>query len=521
MKNRILTLLTALFAIVWSAQADEITSMKLTISHNGGDFFEVAFPAEGWPDLDLTDEPTTSIRIKSIEVQTSGTVSNVVFSATMYKTEKGMQPDEEWRTFDLPQQGNTWKLDFGDEAPDLIDSEMGSSPRTFRFFVQAKDGKGNDIYYNNGGADYKVLFAKNGGSQPSDDGIKSFSMTISCDGEVFTVPFPASDWPEQRIEGQTKSIKIVRAEVETDPSISYVGFIATMYDASDGWQHHDDEWRVVGFENRGGGHWVIDMGEGQELVESDWLTKNKTKTFEFFIYADSGEGTSSFHYNNGGQNYKVTFSTGEGGGGGQDQDWKVKFYKESTATLSLIVNGEEQSYVFDGNGARQPNTQPGDAYSLAIDGFTVAFIHNDNVKVNDVSIQYKLYQEGQDGGWNRIDATSAYSEEVYNSEKDRMEHRVICSAYNLGHEVAVGLEYGKNHVLEVNYQVVTSDGEYFFLGKGKEGSYFRFYFDTETGVSLTPAPSPRRGEEYNLAGQRVGEGYKGIVVNNGKKVLRK
>ena len=151
MKTRILTLLMTLFAFAWSAKADEITSMKLTISHNFGEFFEVSFPAQGWPDLNLTDESTTSIRIKRVEVQTSGTVSNVVFKATMYKTEKGLQPDDDWRTFDLPRQGNTWVLDFGDEAPDLIESEMSPAPRTFQFFVQAQDGSGKAIYYNNGG----------------------------------------------------------------------------------------------------------------------------------------------------------------------------------------------------------------------------------------------------------------------------------------------------------------------------------------------------------------------------------
>ena len=40
--------------------------------------------------------------------------------------------------------------------------------------------------------------------------------------------------------------------------------------------------------------------------------------------------------------------------------------------------------------------------------------------------------------------------------------------------------------------------------------------------SLTPDPSPRRGENwFNLAGQKVGKDYKGIVVRDGRKVLVK
>ena len=357
------------------------------------------------------------------------------------------------------------------------------------------------------------------------NGLTSMRMTINCEGEVFTVDFPASDWPEKIIEGRTTSIKIMKVEAETDVPMSYVGFCATMYNAEDGWQHNDDEWRWIDLLNQGDGLWVLDMGDGTELVESKWLNENKTKTFEFFVQAgDSNDNT--YYYANGvneygyRNNYKVTFSTGEGGGGG-GSDWTVKFYKESTASLSLLVNGEVQSYVFDGDGTRMPDIQPGDAYSLVIDGFHVMFIHNDNVKVNDVSIQYKVYEEGQDGGWNRIDAMSYNDEDVYNPEKDRVEHRMTCYAYGLGREVSAGLEYGKNYVLEVIYQVVTTDGDYSFLGRDKEGSRFRFYYDNETGINQMVNGQSSNGKWYNLAGQRVGKDYKGIVISKGKKELRK
>jgi len=368
-----------------------------------------------------------------------------------------------------------------------------------------------------------ALFAFAWGAQANE--ITSLRMTINCDGEVFTVDFPASGWPEKIIEGRTTSIKIMKVEAETDVPMSYVGFCATMYSTSDGWQHNDDEWRWIDLVNQGDGLWTLDMGEGAELVESKWLNENKTKTFEFFVQAGDSDG-NTYYYANGineygyRNNYKVTFSTGEGGGGG-GSDWKVKFYKESTASLNLLVNGEAQTYVFDGDATRLPGMQqPGDAYSLVIDGFHVMFIHNDNVKVNDVSIQYKVYEEGQEGGWNRIDAMNYYAEDIYNPEKERMDHRMTCYAYGLGREVSAGLEYGKNYVLEVIYQVVTADGDYIFLGKDKEGSRFKFYFDNETGIKVHPQSESGVGA-YNLAGQRVGKDYKGIVISKGKKELRK
>lgn len=45
-----------------------------------------------------------------------------------------------------------------------------------------------------------------------------------------------------------------------------------------------------------------------------------------------------------------------------------------------------------------------------------------------------------------------------------------------------------------------------------------------TGISLTPTPSPtgeENGPAYNLRGQRVGASYKGIILQNGRKFIRK
>lgn len=153
---------------------------------------------------------------------------------------------------------------------------------------------------------YLISFEEKGSGNA---GIKSFKMTINHDGEVFTESFPASDWQNIVIEGKTSSLKIMKAEVETSKPMKYVGFIATMYNTEDGWQHNEGEWRTVDFQKQDESIWVIDLGEGQELVESEWLNANKTKTFEFFIYAEDESGTP-IHYKNGDQNYKVTFSTG-------------------------------------------------------------------------------------------------------------------------------------------------------------------------------------------------------------------
>ncbi|MBR6141996.1 MAG: M6 family metalloprotease domain-containing protein [Bacteroidaceae bacterium] len=56
--------------------------------------------------------------------------------------------------------------------------------------------------------------------------------------------------------------------------------------------------------------------------------------------------------------------------------------------------------------------------------------------------------------------------------------------------------------------------EFYLLSSPVEG-------EAPVGISSTPAISKSEGEAYNLQGQRVGRGYKGIVVENGRKSVKK
>ena len=455
MKTKIFTLLMTLFAFAWSAKADEIQGFTITMSRNGGEFENVSFSAEGESDIDFSEDPTTSLIIKKIEAHADGTVSNVVFSATMYKTANGLRPDDGWRSFDLvDRHGGKWVLDLGDGV-DLIDEEMGGSPRTFQFYLKGQDGSGNDIYCNNGGQDYKILFSKSGTSLP----IKNLILTVRLNGgEAFTQEIPAEGFPVVDLtDEQTTSLIIEKIEVQAIESVSDVSFLGTMYSTNSG--SSGDEWREYNMEYKSNGRWMLYFGEGVELVEEDWIGQNKTKTFEFYARAYDGSG-SQFFYNNGGANYKVTFSTGEGG------DWKIKFLDGITAGLTFSLDGEERIYNFNGAGDRVPEDQLGQVSSLVINGFALQFNMAEGVKTNDVSLQYRVYEEGQEpeGGWNRIDATHLDEEEG---------NKMFCYAEDVERNVTNGLEPNRVYILEVNYQVVVGE-EYFFLGKNKESSKFRF-----------------------------------------------
>ncbi|MBR6142634.1 MAG: hypothetical protein IKQ37_12905 [Bacteroidaceae bacterium] len=302
------------------------------------------------------------------------------------------------------------------------------------------------------------------------DEITSMKLTISHNGEpAFTQEFPSSGWEEFILSGQTTSIIISKVEVTTSGTVSDVAFLGTMYSTSQGNQSNPGEWRSYPLQNKGNGKWEFDMGEGIDLVDPGWLEQNKTKTFEFYVQGMSGSGNQLL-YNNGGANYKVTFSTGE------SADWKIKFLEESTADLAFYLDGKGVYFSFNDDGSRTPEGQLGQLSSLAIDQFALWFRYNSGVKTNDVSLQYRVYEEGQEteGGWNRIDATQF---------TDMGDNTMFCNNDIIGINVTNGLEPNKNYVLEVFYQVVV-DGEYFFVGKGREGSKFRFFL-TEGGQGVS------------------------------------
>ena len=169
MKARLFTLFMAVFAFAWSVKADEITGLKLTISHNGGPAFTQEFPSSGWEEFVITEQ-TTSLVISKVEVETSGSIQAVMFNAVMYSaSEGGPKNADEWRTMPLENIGNgKWVLDM-DEGVDLIEPDWLNKPKTktFEFYVQGTNGSGNQIFYDNGGAHYKVTFSTGEMAEPT------------------------------------------------------------------------------------------------------------------------------------------------------------------------------------------------------------------------------------------------------------------------------------------------------------------------------------------------------------------
>lgn len=214
------------------------------------------------------------------------------------------------------------------------------------------------------------------------DGITGVTLTLRHNGKSsFDYQVPATGAADIDLTAEkTTSLIIQKVVVETSGAVSDVSFVATMYTFNPE-KGNDHEWRTMPLMNDGNGRWVLDMGEGVELVESDWV--NKTKVFEYFVQAKGASG-GDLLFNNGGNNYKCIFTTGDG----DADNWKVKFYRDKTASIGLLVDGGLREYDINGSGEASPSDQPGQLSSLVINDFSLFFIYNQEqgVKVSDVSV---------------------------------------------------------------------------------------------------------------------------------------
>jgi len=484
--------------------SDALTSLKITISENGGTPHTETLPASGMPVIDLTNEMMTSLAINGAEVSTTGTVKSVQVLGSVYK--QGNTPSE-WRGIPLQNKGNgIWGI--SGISADLIDEEMGSSPRVFEFYVSATDANNNPIYFNNGGQNYKVLFVPAGSS----DAITSVNFRVRVNnGDSFEQSFPASGFePLDITDEETTSIILERVKATTGGNISNVQIFGTMYKQG----KKPENWMGFPLSKEETGVWRLQMN--QELIEEGM--GDDPRVFEFYISATDGN-SNNVYYNNGGQNYKIIFKPGTGGGG-DDENWKVKFYSENTASITLNFNNNDQSYSYSGNGQRDPGTsqQPGGVSSLTIKGFDISFLRNVDMKVeiSDVSLQYKVYEDGGYGEWNRIDVTNTQSGSVYNKDKDVWEYWMRCEATNLKIDVTSALKSGKNYNLEIMYQIVTYDGDYIMFPQNKETSIFKFSMST-SGVGSLKADGKKKAVRYDLNGRKLNsKPTSGLYIEDGK-----
>ena len=307
----------------------------------------------------------------------------------------------------------------------------------------------------------------------------------------------------------TTSFVIKDIIVETSGSISDVYFFARVYKVNTSSEH---EWGQVPLTPENG-VWHISastleqMGfpNGVELIEPEM--SSDPRYFEFYTVAN--KNTTPIYMNNGGENYKIMFLKGG------ESEAKVKFYKENTAGINISANGEEEKDItYTGDFVREKwyGWQPGEVYSLVIDDIDVTISCEDASIIKSVSMQYKVYEEGQAAQWNTLEAT------LYSTSGSSHRHY---KAENLAIDVVKGLTSGKNYTLEIAYLVETTEGQNIYLSKGVKNDKFTFTVKEGAGVNEVAAEGAKvSGKCYNAAGQQVNAGSKGLLIQDGKKIIK-
>ena len=310
-----------------------------------------------------------------------------------------------------------------------------------------------------------------------------------------------SEYPETVIAEPVYSFKICGGEALTDETIQNLELLVRMYEADD--TDPEEIWSVIPFTDNGFGMWTIEFSE--ELVKREkWKQENKRITFEMEIQGTDQEG-DFVHFNNGGENYKFTFTCCE--------DTRTKGIKDFTLTIDVNHEVIPLEVIEDTEG--EDVVVP---FPLSIFKILKAEV-NTYKPMKSVTFFSSLY--------NTADGIS-YDEsawEVTSLEKQDNNKWVINMPY--GKELIDEEWLLQNTRMQKTYAFFVraegEDGNDYFFNNGDNLYKITFTCDDADGIQEMKNEELRMKYEepvYNLGGQRLSKLQKGINIVGGKKVLR-
>lgn len=184
---------------------------------------------------------------------------------------------------------------------------------TARIYFEGYDVYGNVFHYNNGGEDYKFTWicGEDGGGDTPYEGLKELVLTVNVNGEVIPIEVPYSESATQDmvVPFKLNMFKVMKAEVETDKPMKNVSLNTKVYDSG---KPNSVDWETLELATSGN-TWTAEYPYGKELVQDEWLGKNYTKVYEFFVSAENEEG-NTVYLNNLGLNYRIIFPVDDADG---------------------------------------------------------------------------------------------------------------------------------------------------------------------------------------------------------------
>ena len=227
-------------------------------------------------------------------------------------------------------------------------------------------------------------------------------------------------------------------------------------------------------------------------------------------------------------------------------------YKEKAANLNLTLTNAKVTYVNEYNGTINTYVREGDAaIELRTLGFNmpVNSILNGKVKV-DLTFNYGVPYLVANAGTNDESITVTESTEAAQPIEATVAD-IIANKYLNDLVTIKGFTFSKEEYQEGRFNYYANDGEQKImiydkfnkvggvaeLTEGEKYNVVGLYgaifkgtpeiiptqavVPTSTGISNITVTTADNAPAYNLAGQKVNAAYKGIVIKNGKKMIKK
>ena len=244
------------------------------------------------------------------------------------------------------------------------------------------------------------------------------------------------------------------------------------------------------------------------------LDANTNYILEFYFEGSTNGTTYDYTYKNGENNFKVKFKNGTPA---------VQFKAENTATMTLNVDGTATTINFNKDGSVYNNgsNDLGEVSVLSITGFTTTVISSVAASSN-----LQCWITTADGSASTPEHGGMYTDKVTTSGDEQSFTATVTNTDIISiTDAGIGLTDGETYILRGYFQVKDNDENYYFApNKDKHESFaIQFtYKETPTGINgIEGDEADAKADAYNIAGQKVGKGYKGIVIKNGKKQIVK
>ena len=303
--------------------------------------------------------------------------------------------------------------------------------------------------------------------------ITSATISYTFNGEQKRLVCPASGLDVVDLSGTVaENFKINSITVQTNGTINDLKILVADYKSGDNPEINENPL------SQRGDTWYLMLGDDDGWIIKDNNKSTATRYFSFYFVANEDDDNPVV-YNNGGSYYSIRYKTDDGqGGGGGGQSGNITFYDTYTAALTLSMTGGKESninYMYNGDGTRNISDNPGGVSSLQISNFTLRLKRaSADLEIASVSLQYKVYEEGYDGQWNRMEFTMQEDEGGDILAKKYVGTRATS-------DLAYGLKQGTTYILEVMYQVVDKNGNYYFFKPSSWYGQYRFSVNNSGG----------------------------------------